>query len=110
MLFRSPTPAGLTQSWSCAAPSTSNAGHYCNRSVDSLIALAAVAPKNPGRLYREAVRRIAEDVPAIFLAAQVPVVAVHRRFTNVTLRPESLWANLWMWSVRPGQQLERDRQ
>jgi len=105
-----PTPAGLTQSWSCASPSSSNAGHYCNRSVDSLIALATVAPKDPGRLYREAVRRIAEDVPAIFLAAQVPVVAVHRRFTNVTLRPESLWANLWMWSVRSGQQLERDRQ
>ncbi len=105
-----PTPAGLTQSWSCAAPSSSNAGHYCNPSVDSLIALATVAPKDPGRLYREAVRRIAEDVPAIFIAAQVPVVAVHRRFTNVSLRPESIWANLWLWRVRPGQQLERDRQ
>ena len=109
-VIQDPTPAGLTQSWSCTAPSTSNAGHYCNPSVDSLIALAGVAPKNPDRLYREAVRRIAEDVPAIFIAAQVPVVAVHRRFTSVTLRPESMWANLWLWSVRPGQQLERDRQ
>lgn len=105
-----PTPSGLVQSWSCAAPSRTNAGHYCNHAVDSLIALAGVTQKNPGRLYREAVRRIAEDVPAIFIAAQVPVVAVHRRFTSVTLRPESIWANLWLWRVRPGQQLERDRQ
>jgi len=104
-----PTPAGLTQSWSCASPSSSNAGHYCNPSVDSLIALAVVSQSDPGRLYREAVKRIAADIPAIFIAAQVPVAAVHRRFTNVTLRPESLWANLWQWRVRPGQQLERDR-
>ena len=104
-----PTPTGLTQSWSCAAPSTSNAGHYCNPTVDSLIARAGVTPKNPEALYREAVRRIAADVPAIFIAALVPVTAVHRRFTNVTIRPESAWANVWQWRVRPGQQLERDR-
>lgn len=105
-----PTPAGLSQSWSCAAPTTTNAGHYCNPIVDSLIAKAAVTSPDPGPLYREAVRRIADDVPAIFIAAQVPVIALHRRFTNVTLRPESLWADVWQWSVVPGQQLERDRQ
>jgi peptide/nickel transport system substrate-binding protein len=104
-----PTPSGLVQSWSCAGIGGSNVGHYCNPAVDSLLAqgtrgTAATAP----RAWSVAVRRIAEDVPAIFQYATVAGTAVHRRFTNVTIRPESVWSTVWQWRLRPGQALARD--
>lgn len=104
-----PTPTGLVQSWSCASPPRSNPGHYCDRTVDSLIAKASASPTPVPAVWREVARRMAEDQPAIFMGALVPVVAVHRRFEHVTIRPESMWADVWQWSVKPGAQLERDR-
>lgn len=104
-----PTPAGLVQSWSCAGMGGANVGHYCNPTVDSLLAQGSRQSDASSRLWSEAVRRIAEDVPALFQAALVASVPVHRRFTNVTLRPESLWAAVWQWQLRPGQALERDQ-
>jgi peptide/nickel transport system substrate-binding protein len=104
-----PSPSGLAQSWSCGG--VSNVAHYCNRAVDSLLDRAVVsAPERMTRLYSEAVRRLADDAPAIFLAAPVFGTPVHRRFTNVILRPESNWALVWQWKLRPGQEIERDRQ
>lgn len=105
-----PTPSGLTQSWTCAGVSGSNVAHYCNPKVDSLLAVAPTAKGGPERAWREAVRLLAADIPAIFIASPVASPAVHRRFTNVTLRPESTWSQIWQWSVRPGQQIDRDRQ
>lgn len=104
-----PTPAGLVQSWSCAGIGGSNVGHYCNPAVDSLLARGGRRASEASRLWSEAVRRIAEDVPALFQAAIVASVPVHRRFTNVALRPESLWASVWQWRLGPGQALDRDR-
>jgi peptide/nickel transport system substrate-binding protein len=105
-----PTPSGLTQSWSCAGIGGSNAIRYCNPVVDSLLSRAQLEGKNAPRLYRDAARVIAADAPAIFLAAPVSGVAVHRRFTRVRIRPESAWADLWRWALRPELALERDRQ
>ena len=62
------------------------------------------------QVWREAVTRISEDYPAIFIAAPVAMTAVHRRFEHVTLRPESVWSEIWKWRVKPGAQLDRDRQ
>ncbi len=104
-----PTPAGLVQSWSCAGMGGANVGHYCNPAVDSLLARGGRRQADASRLWSQAVRRIAEDVPALFQAAVVASVPVHKRFTNVTLRPESLWSTVWQWQLRPGQGLERDR-
>lgn len=104
-----PTPAGLVQSWSCAGIGGANVGHYCNPAVDSLLARGGRRQADASRLWSQAVRRIAEDVPALFQAAVVASVPVHKRFTNVTLRPESLWSTVWQWQLRPGQGLERDR-
>jgi peptide/nickel transport system substrate-binding protein len=105
-----PTPSGLSQSWSCAGIGGSNFARYCNRRVDSLLAVAPNARGGPERDWRAAVRLIAADLPALFFAAPVAFPAVHRRFTNVSLRPESTWSTVWQWSVRPGQQIDRDRQ
>jgi peptide/nickel transport system substrate-binding protein len=104
-----PSPSGLVSSWSCGGPT--NVAHYCNRTVDSLLDQAVVStPTLMARLYSEAVRRISADVPAIFLAAPVYGTPVHRRFTNVVVRPESNWLLVWQWSLAPGQLIDRDRQ
>jgi ABC-type transport system substrate-binding protein len=106
-----PSPSGLVQSWSCAGIGVSNVAHYCNPTVDSLLEHAVVSePRKMTRLYSEAAKRIADDAPAIFLAAPVFGTPVHRRFTNVIIRPESNWSLVWQWALRPGQQISRDRQ
>jgi len=104
-----PTPSGLSQSWSCGAIGAGNIARYCNPAFDSLLARAGRSRGNAPALWRRAVATLAEDTPAIFLAAQVFVVPVHRRFVGVVLRPESLWADTWRWRVAPGAELSRDR-
>ncbi len=108
-VIQDPTPSGLAQSWSCAGIGGSNAGYFCDPVVDTLLAQAGRSLTASHRLYQDAVRRLAEDVPAIFLAAPVNSVPVHRRFANVVLRPESFWAAVWQWRILPGAELERDR-
>jgi peptide/nickel transport system substrate-binding protein len=94
-----PSPAGLTQSWSCGGGS--NVAHHCDPKVDSLMARAIVAGKQARTLWHEAVSRLAADYPAIFLAAPVLTFAVHARFERVSLRPQSPWITVWQWSVKP---------
>jgi peptide/nickel transport system substrate-binding protein len=94
-----PAPSGLSTSWSCAGIGGSNVIHYCNRAVDSLLARAAVNEKDAPGLYRDALRRIAADYPALFMAALVATIAVHRRFQNVRLQPTSVWSGIWQWTV-----------
>jgi len=77
--------------------------------VDSLLVRAGRSSEKAPELWRRAVTAIADDAPAVFLAAQVFVVPVHRRFTGLSLRPESLWADVWRWRVRPGAEISRDR-
>jgi peptide/nickel transport system substrate-binding protein len=105
-----PTPTGLATSWSCSSDRKFNVTHYCNPLVDSLIARGTLSQKPMPHVWREAVRRIAEDYPAMFIAAPVASTAIHKRFEHVSLRPESMWADVWKWSVKPGEQIDRDRQ
>jgi peptide/nickel transport system substrate-binding protein len=105
-----PTPTGLVASWSCNAPPAYNAIHYCNPIVDSLLDAGTVSRKPAPAIWREVTRRIADDYPAIFIGGLVYWTPVHRRFEKVTLRPESQWADVWKWSVKPGAQIARDRQ
>lgn len=106
-----PTPSGLRNSWSCATAGreNQNVASYCDEAVDSLLTLAGTAMEGTLGLYRQAVRRIDHDVPAAFLAAPATLVAVHQRYQNVSFQPQSLWSDLWHWSVKPGEQLPRDR-
>ncbi|MDH5282845.1 MAG: peptide ABC transporter substrate-binding protein [Gemmatimonadota bacterium] len=104
-----PTPSGLSQSWSCGAIGAGNVARYCNPRFDSLLARAGRSPSDAPALWRRAVAVLAEDVPAIFLAAQVFVVPVHRRFVGVVVRPDSPWADVWRWRLAPGAALPRDR-
>lgn len=101
-----PSPSGLAQSWSCRGGT--NVAHYCNREVDSLMSAATLSPTDPSRLWREMLRRIEGDAPAVFLFAPVSVVAVHNRFERVQVRADSPWLQVHEWRVRRGQALPRD--
>ena len=93
-----PSPTGLTQSWSC--PGSSNVARYCDPVVDSLLDLAVRSQGETGGIWHSILRRIEHSAPAAFLYAPVYVYAVHRRYDDVTIRPDSPWMSLWQWSVR----------
>lgn len=103
-----PSPAGLVQSWSCAGRSGSNVGQYCNPAVDALMDRAIEGRGDTRQLWRDAVRALNRDVPAVFIFAPANAMAVHRRFTSTTIHPEGWWAGLWRWRVAAGRQLPRD--
>jgi peptide/nickel transport system substrate-binding protein len=104
-----PSPSGLVQSWSCAGRGGSNVAQYCNPQVDSLIERAVSGRADPRRTWREVIRLLSEDAPAVFVYAPVNAMALHRRYTDVSIRPESWWSSLWRWRVKPGERLPRDR-
>jgi peptide/nickel transport system substrate-binding protein len=93
-----PSPTGLTQSWSCSG--SSNVAKYCDPVVDSLIDAATRSLGETGRTWHAVLRRVEQSAPAAFLYAPLYVYAVHRRFQDVTIRPDSPWMSLWKWSVR----------
>ncbi len=96
-----PSPSGLVQSWSCEGRNGSNVAQYCNPIVDSLLTAAQSRRVDALQTYRAAVRTIVADVPAVFLFAPVNPVAIRSRFANIALRPDSPWASLWRWTIRP---------
>lgn len=106
-----PAPSSLVQSWSCAtanAPGTSNVGHWCDPTFDRLLRTATES-KKPVAAWGAVLGRMSAWHPAIFLASPVSVVAVHQRFTNVTIWPSKAWRSLWLWRVKPDMALPRDR-
>lgn len=106
-----PAPSSLVQSWSCATvgtPGTTNMGHWCDADFDRLLQSALTSTK-PVTAWGAVLTRMAAWHPAVFLAAPVNVVAVHQRFTNVTIWPSKSWRSLWLWRVKPDMALPRDR-
>jgi peptide/nickel transport system substrate-binding protein len=98
-----PTPSGIRNSWSCQSVGVPNAnvGGYCDPRVDSLMAVALTTSDDPAPLWKAVLQQIREDAPAAFLYAPAEVVAIHRRFGNVTLTPWSPWSTLYQWTVAP---------
>jgi len=92
-----PSPTGLSQGWSCDGGT--NVAHYCDPVVDSLLQVASLATGNAGEAWHAVLRRIEGDAPAVFMYAMSYMYAVHRRFTNVRIRPESAWISLREWTV-----------
>lgn len=92
-----PSPAGLTQSWSCAGGS--NVAGYCNREVDSLMQRAILAQGDPSEFWIAVLRQMEADAPATFLYAMNYVYAVNRRFRNVSIAPQSSWLMIRKWSA-----------
>jgi peptide/nickel transport system substrate-binding protein len=92
-----PSPTGLSQGWSCAGGT--NVAHFCDPGVDSLLQAASLATGDAAQKWHSVLARIEGDAPAVFLYALTYMYAVHRRFTNVRLRPESPWQSLREWTV-----------
>jgi peptide/nickel transport system substrate-binding protein len=94
-----PSPSGLAQGWSCQG--RTNVAHFCDPAVDSLIDTAVRTSDAAGAAWHAVLRRIEEDAPAVFIYVQSNMYAVHRRFTNVRIRPESAWLGLREWTIGP---------
>jgi peptide/nickel transport system substrate-binding protein len=104
-----PSPRGIVQSWTCAGQTGSNMARFCDPEFDRLLE-RAMGARNAGESeWRQAYQRLQADAPAAFLVSPSLVFAVHRRYRNVTLRPESLYGDLWRWSVDPARRIARDR-
>ena len=58
-----------------------------------------VTSDGAGEAWHAVLRRIEDDAPAVFIYAPSYMYAVHRRFTNVRIRPESAWLSLREWTV-----------
>jgi ABC-type transport system substrate-binding protein len=104
-----PAPSGVVQSWTCGGRGGSNLGQYCDPAVDSALDRAISSARGGEREWRAAYAALQNDAPALFLASPQTAFALHRRFRAVNLRPESLYSDLWRWSVDPGRRLPRDR-
>lgn len=101
-----PSPAGLAFSWSCAG--SGNVGRHCDPAADSLMASAVLTSGNPAPIWVAALRRIEADARAAYLYAPMNLVAVHRRFERVEIRPDSPWMMAYRWRVQRGRALARD--
>jgi ABC-type transport system substrate-binding protein len=104
-----PSPRGIVQSWTCAGQTGSNVGRFCDPEFDRLLGLALRSRKTGESEWRRAYQRLQDDAPAAFLVSPPILFAVQSRYRNVTLRPESFYANLWRWSVDPSRRIARDR-
>lgn len=104
-----PTPSGIVQSWSCAGRGGSNVGWFCDPGLDSLLDRAIYSTRSSERDWQAAYAALQRDVPAVFLASPTNSIAVHTRYRNVTFRPESLYGDVWRWSVDPARRIARDR-
>lgn len=97
-----PSPAGMIQSWGCAGRGGANKTYYCDPKVDSLLGLALHAPRKEAlALYRQTVRTIVADAPAVFLYAQTTPVAISDRIRRVEIVPSAPWSALWKWAPGP---------
>lgn len=92
-----PSPTGLSQGWSCQGGT--NVAKYCDPSVDSLLEAAGRTTGHAADAWQAVLRRIESDYPAIFMYALNYLTVIDRRFTNVRIRPESLWLGLRGWTV-----------
>jgi peptide/nickel transport system substrate-binding protein len=92
-----PSPAGLTQAWTCNGGS--NVAKYCDPRVDSLMDRAVLGQGDSGQNWVAALRQIENDAPAAFLYAPTYVYAVKRSFRDVRISPVSSWILLREWSA-----------
>jgi peptide/nickel transport system substrate-binding protein len=96
-----PSPSGLVQSWSCAGRGGSNVAHYCDPAVDSLLDRARHDRKNGLALYRQAIRTIVSDAPAVFIFSPTYPYAVASRIRHVEVNPVAPFSGLWRWNPGP---------
>jgi peptide/nickel transport system substrate-binding protein len=106
-----PTPSGIQQTWTTSAIGDANFDGYSNPQFDRLVSEAHLAPdpRTARDQWRDVFRTVNEDAPGIWLACPIQPAGIHRRFENVTIRPDQWTATLWTWRISPGSMIARDR-
>jgi len=104
-----PSPRVMAQGWT--AGGLSNYQHYADPAFDRLIAQAMNEPRRARALvlWRQAVRVIDDDAPAVWLFAPRPLFVAQDRLEHVTIRPDQWTSLLWTWRINPDSLLPRDR-
>ena len=105
-----PSPSNLLQFWGHVA-GNDNVSGYRSAGFDSLYAAAVAAPSHAEALprWRRVLEQLNDDAPAVFLFSPKNQAAIHRRFENVSIRPDSWLATVATWSIAPDRRLPRDR-
>jgi peptide/nickel transport system substrate-binding protein len=95
-----PSPANLIQFWG-NFPGNDNQGSYRSAAFDAAYRAAAAAPTRASALplWHRVLEQLNDDAPAVFLYSPRNNAAIHRRFENVTIRPDSWLATVATWSV-----------
>ena len=106
-----PSPAVLGQFWHSSAIGADNLGAYRSAAFDSVFTAAAAARSRAEALplWRRALELLNDDAPAVHLYSLRNNAAIHTRFENVTIRPDSWLATVAEWRVNPERRLPRDR-
>jgi len=76
--------------------------------VDQAV-LSAGSRNQARRAWRAASETLNRDAPGIMLFATSNVAAFHKRFADVTIRPDSWLAQLATWRVPADRLTDRDR-
>jgi peptide/nickel transport system substrate-binding protein len=109
-----PSPGGVRQQWGTAGArgaDGSNYARYESPTFDAYVdsALATPDPVREKALFRRAYETIVGDAPAIWIYEPKPLIGVHSRLELPGRRADAWWAGFADWSVKPGQQIARDR-
>jgi peptide/nickel transport system substrate-binding protein len=104
-----PSPSSLLQWWSPGA--SDNIGGYADAAFQSLAdaALRARTRAAAAPLWRDALGRLNDEAPAVFLFSPRNHAAISTRFANVTIRPDSWLATVTEWRVIEARHIARDR-
>jgi len=96
-----PSPRGLADQWTVAGIGVLNYGGYRSAEFDSLFARALAVRSLPEArtAWREAMDRINDDAPALFLYAPTNVAAVSHRLEGVEIDPYSWVSGVREWKV-----------
>jgi peptide/nickel transport system substrate-binding protein len=108
-----PSPAAsVPQTWTRHGFGQQNFGRYHNPAFERAVERASLTAGTVAEVranWRAAFEILNADVPAVWLFAPTSHAAVHRRVTDVRIRPDSWWALVWTWRIPPDNLIDRDR-
>jgi peptide/nickel transport system substrate-binding protein len=108
-----PAPSNVREHWHTMPDKNRalNLQLYGNPVVDAALDSAALEwdPTRSRALYRKAYQAITDDVPAVWLYENRPIMAIHSRVQPNLTAPDAWWRNLRLWSIPKDKRLPRDR-
>jgi peptide/nickel transport system substrate-binding protein len=104
-----PSPSTLKQFWTVGG--VYNYQHYADPAFDELVRQAMDEPDRARAiaLWRQAIRVIDADAPAVWLFGAKPFLVTQDRLEQTTVRPDQWAVLLWTWRINPDSLLPRDR-